>query len=63
MTSRKESNERWHDIEEVLSRHGVPEDERMAYNLGDRPKARIDAIIRDIKVLNGTANFRLLDFV
>lgn len=37
--------------EKVLARHGVP-DERGALLAGPRPKAAIDAIIRDIQALN-----------
>ena len=41
-------------VEEVFRRHAV-ENERMSYNLGDRPKEKIDAIIRDIQAANAEA--------
>jgi hypothetical protein len=38
----------------VLREHGIP-DENRSYRLGERPKAKINAIIRDIQKANAEA--------
>lgn len=41
-------------FDRILEQHGVP-DEKAAFCQGNRPKKKIDAIIRDVKAANAQA--------